>query len=129
MADSAMVLPSMVIALVTVRSLGCPAIRLLTLAAAPWSTDSSGCHRSRTRTSRTVNTRAAIVTMATGVRLARCRDALADIRASCPRRRGSHGLARREPRVSAARDEWRPVLREPGWMPRAYLAGRQWPGA
>ena len=61
-------LPRKVTALTTLTSVAFPAIRLLMLAAAPWSADSSGAHCRRTAMSRTAKTSAATVTVTSGVR-------------------------------------------------------------
>ena len=77
-------LPSQVTALtalITLTAVASPATRLFSRAAVRWSSDSSGAQRSRTSTSRTVNTAAAMVTAASGTRLPGRRGR------HCPRRR------------------------------------------
>ena len=64
--QSTPVLPSQVTALTTLTRAGCRATRLFSRAAAPWSTDSSGAHCSRTAISRIAKTSAAAVTAISG---------------------------------------------------------------
>src|SRR5215469_18920061 len=67
--QSTPLLPSQVTALTAVTNGASPAIRPLTPAAAPWSADSSGGQRKRTRTSRAAKISAATVTETSGARL------------------------------------------------------------